>query len=100
MESTYKKPTVGYTLFLYREELRRSKVRYSRLNRTKLTLTDELITKGVKNLKQCSMDDLQAITRELLFKKKLNNQLRRIRKLEKMGLKNPNPNTDITALEK
>ncbi|XP_037817869.1 uncharacterized protein LOC119607834 [Lucilia sericata] len=84
--------SVSYTLFLYREELQRSQCRYKTLNRTKLSLTDKLITISVRNLKQCSMDDLRAINRELVFKKKLQNQMKRIKKLEKLGMKNPNPN--------
>ncbi|XP_037817871.1 uncharacterized protein LOC119607835 [Lucilia sericata] len=85
------KTTVSYTLFLYREELRRSQCRYKTLNRTKLSLTDKLITKSVRNLKKCSMSDLQVINRELVFKNKLKQQLKRIRQLEKMGMKNVNP---------
>lgn len=91
-------PSVTYTLFLYRLELRRAKMHYKRLNRTKLTLTDGLITKSFRNLKNCSSDDLQAITREINFKRKLKSQLLRIRKLEKLGMKNINPNAQSTEL--
>lgn len=90
--------TVTYTLFLYRQELKRTKQRYIRLNKTKITLTDELISKSIRNLKQCSEDDIETITRELLFQKKLKLQLNRIRNLEKIGLQNVNPNGRSTAL--
>lgn len=86
------KSTVSYTLFLYREELRRSQTRFMRLNRTKISLTDKLISKSVRNLEKCSTEDLQAINRELMFKKKLKYQMQRIRHLEKLGMKNVNPN--------
>ncbi|XP_046808244.1 uncharacterized protein LOC124420162 [Lucilia cuprina] len=86
------KSTVSYTLFLYREELRRNQTRYIRLNRTKISLTDKLISTSVRNLEKCSMEDLHAINREILFKKKLKYQVQRIRNLEKLGVKNVNPN--------
>uniref|UniRef100_A0A1I8MND1 SERTA domain-containing protein n=1 Tax=Musca domestica TaxID=7370 RepID=A0A1I8MND1_MUSDO len=92
------KPTVGYTLYLYREELRRPQARYTRLNKTKLTLTDNLINKCARNLKQCSREDLQAITREIQFKTTLTNQLQRLRNLEKLGLRNVSPNLESTDL--
>ncbi|KAM7357143.1 uncharacterized protein ACRADG_002635 [Cochliomyia hominivorax] len=86
------KSTVSYTLFLYREELRRSQSCSMRLNRTKISLTDKLISKSVRNLEKCSMEDLRAINREILFKKKLKYQIKRVKQLEKMGMKNINPN--------
>jgi len=45
------KPTVSYHLFLYREELARRNARQLRLSRTKIEITDELISKTVKNIK-------------------------------------------------
>ena len=90
MENINKK-SVGYTLFLYRQEVSRTKKNYKRLNQTKISLTDDLTSKGVKNLKECSMEDLQAITRELKYKQKLKRNLHHIRKMEKNGVKNANP---------
>lgn len=92
------KPTVSYTLFLYREELNRREASYLRLNKTKFMLTDELISKSFKNLKECSTADLKAISRELLFKKKLKRHIRRINKLEKLGIRNANPTAQTTKL--
>ncbi|XP_037817902.1 uncharacterized protein LOC119607864 [Lucilia sericata] len=86
------KTTISYTLFLYREELRRTQSRFTRLNRTKISLTDKLISKSVRNLEKCSIEDLHAINRELLFKKKLKYQIQRSKQLEKLGVKNANPN--------
>ena len=90
MENIDKK-SICYTLFLYRQEVSRTKKNYKRLNQTKIKLTDELTSKGVKNLKECSMEDLQAITRELRYKQKLKKNLHHIRKMEKNGIKKANP---------
>ena len=86
------KTSVSYTLFLYREELRRSQCSLKRLNRTKISLTDKLIKKSVRNLEKWSMEDLQAINREILFKKKLKYQMQRSRQLEKLDMKNNDQN--------
>ncbi|XP_017863980.1 PREDICTED: uncharacterized protein LOC108614386 [Drosophila arizonae] len=77
------KPTVSYHLFLYREELARRQRRLLRLSRTKIEITDELISKTVRNIKSCSMDDLKAVNRELLFKRKLRHNVSKLRKLAK-----------------
>ncbi|EDW73532.1 uncharacterized protein Dwil_GK16597 [Drosophila willistoni] len=74
------KPTVTYHLFMYRAELARRNARQLRLSRTKIEITDELISKTVKNIKTCSMDDLKAVNRELIFKKKLRNNVSRLNK--------------------
>ncbi|XP_061386734.1 uncharacterized protein LOC133321668 [Musca vetustissima] len=92
------KPSVTYTLFLYREELQRREARHLRLNKTKFVLTDELISKSVRNLHECSRSDLRAISRELMFKKKLQRNIRRIHKLEKLGIKNADPQSQTTKL--
>lgn len=92
------KPSVSYTLFLYRLELKRPQMHYKRLNKTKLTLTDGLITKSFRNLKNCSADDLVAISREIVFKRKLRTQLYRIHNLEKLGIENVDPNALSTEL--
>lgn len=92
------KHTVTYALFLYHEELRRRKTRYMRLNKTKILLTHNLVSQGIKNLKYCSIDDINAIRREMLFKQKLKKQLKRIKQLEKLGIENPNPNALTTVL--
>ncbi|XP_037817904.1 uncharacterized protein LOC119607866 [Lucilia sericata] len=85
------KTTVSYTLFLYREELRRSQSRFTQLNRTKISLTDKLIAKSVRNLEKCYIEDLHAINREILFKKKLKYQIQRSKQLQKLRLKDVNP---------
>ncbi|XP_023305696.2 uncharacterized protein LOC111687488 [Lucilia cuprina] len=92
------KTTVSYTLFLYREELRRSQSRFTQLNRTKISLTDKLIAKSVRNLEKCSIEDLHAFNQEILFKKKLKYQIQRSRHLKKLGLKNVNSKISSTEL--
>ncbi|XP_034656005.1 uncharacterized protein LOC117893484 [Drosophila subobscura] len=74
------KPTVTYHLFLYRAELARRNARQLRLSRTKIEITDELISETVRNLKTCSMDDLKAVNRELLFKRKLRHNVSKLNK--------------------
>jgi len=44
------RPTVSYHLFLYRLELARRNARQLRLSRTKIEITDELISKTVRNI--------------------------------------------------
>ncbi|EDW58258.1 uncharacterized protein [Drosophila virilis] len=77
------KPTVSYHLFLYREELARRNARQLRLSRTKIEITDELISRTVRNIKSCSMDDLKAVNRELMFKRKLRHNVSKLRKQAK-----------------
>ncbi|KAH8410697.1 hypothetical protein KR222_006648 [Zaprionus bogoriensis] len=81
------KPTVSYHLFLYREELSRRNARQLRLSRTKIEITDELISRTVRNIKTCSMDDLKAINRELQFKRKLRSNVSKLRKEAKASAK-------------
>ncbi|KAH8295768.1 hypothetical protein KR018_008265 [Drosophila ironensis] len=78
------RPTVSYHLFMYRVELARRNARLLRLSRTKIEITDELISKTVRNLKTCSMDDLKAVNRELLFKRKLRNNVSKLKKEAKL----------------
>ena len=66
---------IVYSLFVYREELRKRKSSFLRLSRTKLLLTNGLISKTVKNINDCSADDLEALNREIIFKKQLMRQM-------------------------
>ncbi|KAM7356771.1 uncharacterized protein ACRADG_002405 [Cochliomyia hominivorax] len=96
--SSANKPTVSYTVFMYREELKRRQARYLPLNKTKIVLTNKLISKSVRNFKHCTADDLKAITREMFFKKKLKKQIVKIQKLQNLGIDNANPNAESTEL--
>ncbi|XP_065361798.1 uncharacterized protein LOC135955374 [Calliphora vicina] len=88
------KINVSYTLFLYRQELRRSQNLFVRLSRSKISLTDKLISKGVRNLKNCSMEDLRAINRQLVFKKKLENKIKNNKKSKKKKKDQKNEEAD------
>lgn len=81
------KPTVSYQIYLYREELSRRNARQLRLSRTKIEITDELISRTVKNIKTCSMDDLKAVNRELVFKRKLSKNVSKLKKEAKAAKK-------------
>lgn len=65
----------SYALYLHREELRKRKISATRISRTKLLLTHELITKTVMNINKCSPDDLQMLSRETVFKKNLHRHI-------------------------
>ncbi|XP_058983404.1 uncharacterized protein LOC131804480 [Musca domestica] len=67
-----------YALYLHREELRRSRSSVG-VKRTKLLLTQELISKTIKNINKCSADDLQILSRETIFKKNLHREIARQR---------------------
>ncbi|XP_016972029.1 uncharacterized protein LOC108039509 [Drosophila rhopaloa] len=87
----FQKPTVTYHLFLYRVELARRNARQLRLSRTKIEITDELISNTVRNLKTCSLDDLKAVNRELLFKRKLRSNVSKLKKEAKRLKSEDNP---------
>lgn len=90
--------TVPYTLFLYREELRRRNTQYIRLSKTKIYLTDGLISKTVRNITRLNVEELKNLSREIMFKKKLRHQVKRLRRLQEIGITNPNPNAMTTEL--
>lgn len=96
MSSPANKPTVSYTLFMHREELKRHKTRYLPLNKTKKALTNELISKNVRNFRYQHLKSI--ITLKLLFKKKLKKEIVRMEKLQNLGIENPNPNAESTEL--
>lgn len=96
--SSKKGTSVSYTLFLYREELSRRNTRYMRLSKTKICLTDGLISKTIRNIPQCSVEDLKACSREMQFKNKLKQQIHRLKRLQELGVKNASPNLISTDL--
>lgn len=69
----------NYALYLHREELRKRGKSSMSASRTKLLLTQELISKTVKNISKCSADDLRILSRETIFKKNLHRELARQR---------------------
>ncbi|BFF98158.1 uncharacterized N-acetyltransferase [Drosophila madeirensis] len=89
---------VGYHLYLYRQQLARRNVEYMRLSKAKYCITDTLLNKTVRNLKACSVDELKTVNNQIVFRHKLKHQIRRLRKLQFLGIKNANPKMESTEL--
>ncbi|KAH8410704.1 hypothetical protein KR222_011231, partial [Zaprionus bogoriensis] len=71
------RPSVGYLLFQYQSELTRRHAEPTRLSRTKIHIIDGLVSRTIRHLKHVSVEDLQACKRELVYKEKLRDELRR-----------------------
>ncbi|EDW17572.1 uncharacterized protein Dmoj_GI12748 [Drosophila mojavensis] len=91
-------PSVGYHLYLYREQLARKNVEYMRLSKAKYFITETLLAKTVRNLKACSLDELKTVNNQIVFKHKLKHQIYRLRKLQNLGIRNANPQMESTEL--
>ncbi|KAH8286326.1 hypothetical protein KR054_007049 [Drosophila jambulina] len=94
----HQKPSVGYHLYLYRQQLAQRNVEYIRLSKAKYCITDTLLSKTVKNLKGCSIDELKTVNNQIVFRHKLKHQILRLRKLKSLGIKNANPKMESTEL--
>lgn len=70
-----KPASINYALYLHREELRKRRISKARVSRTKFLLTHELINKTVRNINNCTAEDLQYLNRQAIFKKNLYRQL-------------------------
>ncbi|ALC37961.1 halo [Drosophila busckii] len=79
-------PSLHYTLFAYREELRRRDAPFMKMSSIKLHLTDNLILQTIKNIRQLDTMEIMNLNREIVFKRKLTKQMGKVRKLEKLGL--------------
>lgn len=79
-------PSLPYTLFAYREELRRRDAPFLKMSTIKLHLTDNLILHTIKNIRQLDTIEIMNLNREIHFKRKLTKQMRKVRKLEKLGI--------------
>ncbi|XP_030383841.1 uncharacterized protein LOC115631269 [Scaptodrosophila lebanonensis] len=79
-------PSLHYTLYAYREELRRRDAPFMKMSTIKLHLTDNLILQTIKNIRQYDTIEIMNLNREIVFKRKLYRQMRKVRKLEKLGL--------------
>ncbi|XP_068149033.1 uncharacterized protein [Drosophila tropicalis] len=91
-------PSVGYHLYLLREQLSRRNVEYMRLSKAKYFITETLLAKTVSNLKGCNIDELKTVNNQIVFKHKLKRQIHRLRKLQSLGIKNANPHMESTEL--
>ncbi|XP_013100936.2 uncharacterized protein LOC106082759 [Stomoxys calcitrans] len=90
--STVHHHSIPYTIFMYKEELRKGTAEFMRLSKVKLHLTDTLITKTIQNISQYDVAEVITIDQQMVFKKRLFSKMHKIRKLEKMGLKHIDPN--------
>lgn len=70
------RPSVGYLLFQYQSELTRRHAEPTRLSRTKIHIIDGLVSRTIRHLKHCSVEELQACKRELVYKEQLRYELR------------------------
>ncbi|EDV50961.1 uncharacterized protein LOC6544078 [Drosophila erecta] len=74
------RPSVGYLLFQYQSELTRRHAEPTRLSRTKIHIIDGLVSRTIRHMKHCSMEDLKACKRELVYKEQLRDQLKNMRR--------------------
>ncbi|XP_017127145.1 uncharacterized protein LOC108145947 [Drosophila elegans] len=74
------RPSVGYLLFQYQSELTRRHAEPTRLSRTKIHIIDGLVSRTIRHMKNCSMEDLKACKRELVYKEQLCAQLKNMRR--------------------
>ncbi|KAH8419275.1 hypothetical protein KR222_003582 [Zaprionus bogoriensis] len=79
-------PSLPYTLFAYREELRRRDAPFMKMSTIKLHLTDNLILHTIKNIRKLDTIEIMNLNREIVFKRKLTKQMRKVRKLEQLGV--------------
>ena len=85
-KTSSKSKNLFYTLFLYREQLNSRNPHYMKLAKNKIHLTDGLISKTLQNVSSCSKEELIHANRELAFKRKLKQQIQKVRLLQKSGL--------------
>ncbi|XP_001352657.3 uncharacterized protein [Drosophila pseudoobscura] len=79
------RPSVGYLLFQYQSELTRRHAEPTRLSRTKIHIIDGLVSHTIRHLKNCSVEELQACKRELVYKEQLRDQLKWSMKRRRMA---------------
>ncbi|XP_059221430.1 uncharacterized protein LOC131996027 [Stomoxys calcitrans] len=63
--------SIPYMLFVYREELRKSQARLLKLSKTKLNLTQEMVSYSVDHITEYNVDELITINRQISFTRKL-----------------------------
>ncbi|KAI8125849.1 hypothetical protein FF38_07977 [Lucilia cuprina] len=84
--------SIPYTIFMYKEELRKKDHEFMRMSKVKLYLTDNLISNTIRNIGQYDITEVMNINQQMMFKKRLHTKMHKIRKLEKLGVKNIDPN--------
>ena len=81
------KVSVSYAMFAHRETLNMTKAEVMRKACTKLQLTEKLIANAMKYARKCTADDLQILSREIIFKRNLRRHIARMRFCQFMQLK-------------
>ncbi|TDG53326.1 hypothetical protein AWZ03_000141 [Drosophila navojoa] len=87
------RPSVGYLLFQYQSELTRRHAEPTRLSRCKIHIIDGLVSRTIRQLKHCSVEELQACKRELVYKEQLRNELRSMRRKKNSSTKSTSTST-------
>lgn len=84
--------SLPYTIFMYKEELRKRDTHFIKLSKVKIYLTDNLISNTIRNINKYDVEEVMNINQQMLFKKRLHTKMHKIRKLEKLGVKDIDPN--------
>lgn len=71
MDLYFEKSHLPYSIFVYREELRRRRRNITIHNKVKIDITQELVVNCAKKLWQCDQEDIEAFSRQLMFRDKL-----------------------------
>ncbi|KAH8286331.1 hypothetical protein KR054_007046 [Drosophila jambulina] len=91
------RPSVGYLLFQYQSELTRRHAEPTRLSRTKINIIDGLVSRTIRHLKHCSVEELQACKRELVYKEQLRDQLKGMRRRRSSAASNTSHNSSSNS---
>ncbi|EDW17567.1 uncharacterized protein LOC6581356 [Drosophila mojavensis] len=92
------RPSVGYLLFQYQSELTRRHAEPTRLSRCKIHIIDGLVSRTIRQLKHCSVEELQACKRELVYKEQLRNELRSMRRKKSSSTKSTSGSSSSSSL--
>lgn len=83
--------SIPYTIFMYKEELRKRDNHFIKLSKVKIYLTDNLISNTIRNISQYDVAEVMNINQQMMFKKRLCKKIYKISKLEKLGVKDIDP---------
>lgn len=83
--------SIPYTIFMYKEELRKRDTPFIKLSKVKIYLTDNLISNTIRNISQYDVAEVMNINEQMMFKKRLCKKIHKIKKLEKLGIKDIDP---------
>lgn len=75
---------IPYMLFVYRDQLRRLNKHALKLSKSKLHLTQELVSYSVDRITEYDMEELININREISYTRKLKSHMDHMRQMQKM----------------